>query len=327
MSVRFSVIIPYYKIPKELFTDCLKSLEHQTYKEFETIIVNDGDDNFPIKEVNDFCNKCNIKVVYQKNSGVSVARNKGIDSSCGNYLLFLDADDKLTDDCLEKCSNAVERQEADIYIGKYITNKCDSTCDSTSYASGDIQCSKEDLTSCIISHENQFPNYAIGGPWGKIFRTEFLQINNLRFIEGVKKCQDRLFMLDCVECANNFILLDDFLYVYTVDNPNSVCVRYNNEIDSILKRVLQYTSSFIEEHYPGNDQIKYAYGQMNINFIIVIMKLKYLHKNRNTNLLYRLKEIRLFCKDFNAKYYIKNYSVTSLTNKWKFVFMCLRLLG
>lgn len=324
MSVRFSIIIPYYRIPKELFIECLMSLERQTYKEFEITIVNDGDDNFPAKEIKDFQDRLDIKIIHQKNSGVSVARNKGIDAANGDFLLFLDSDDKLTDDCLSQCNKAIENYSADIYIGKYYTNRCS---DVDNCSSLNIQCSKGDLISCIISHENQFPNYAIGGPWGKIFRTEFLQKNNLRFIEGVKKCQDRLFMLDCVERANNFIFLDDYLYVYTVDNPNSVCVRYNNEIDSILKGVLQHTSSFIEEHYPENIQIKYAYGQMNINFIIVIMKLKYLHKNRNTHFLHRIKEIKSFCKEFNVKYYITHYSITGLTYKWKTVFLFLRLIG
>lgn len=325
MSARFSVIIPYYRIPKELFIDCLRSLEHQTYRDFETIIVNDGDGDFTIKEVNEFFDRLHVNLIYQKNSGVSVARNKGIDASNGDYLLFLDADDQLMDDCLEKCSKAVEGQEADIYIGKYLTNRCNSA--DTSSSKENIYCTKEELIGCIISHENKYPNYAIGGPWGKIFRKDYLEKNNLRFIEGVKKCQDRLFMLECVEHASSFIFLDDYLYVYTVDNPNSVCVRYNDEIDNILKGVLQYANSFIEEHYPQNDQIKYAYGQMNINFIIVIMKLKYLHKNRNTYFLRRLKEIKSFCKDFNVKHYITNYSITGLTYKWKTIFWFLRLLG
>ena len=120
--------------------------------------------------------------------------------------------------------------------------------------------------------------------------------------------------------------MDEYLYVYTVDNPNSVCVSYNDEIDSILKEVLRYTNNFVKGHYPQNNQIKYAFGQMNINFIIVILKLKYLHKNRGINFLCRLKEIKQFSKEFNVKYYIENYSISGLTYKWKFVFLFLRLL-
>ena len=323
MDAYFSVIIPYFKIPKGLFINCLRSLEFQTYRRFETIIVNDGDENFPVEEINGFWDKLNIKLIYQENRGVSVARNRGIEVAEGDYLLFLDADDKLMNDCLEKCNRAVEDSVVDIYIGKYLTNKCNRAV-SRDYSN--IQCDKEELISCIISHENNFPNYAIGGPWGKIFRREYLQKSNIRFIEGIKKCQDRLFMLECVENANKFIFLDEYLYVYTVDNPNRVCVRYNDEIDSILKEVLRYTNNFVKGHYPQNNQIKYAFGQMNINFIIVILKLKYLHKNRGINFLCRLKEIKQFSKEFNVKYYIENYSISGLTYKWKFVFLFLRLL-
>ena len=98
-----SVIIPAYNAEKQI-TNCLKSFENQRYKDFEIIVVNDGSTDKSEEVVNNYKQKSpmNILLVTQINSGVSVARNTGVKHARGNYLCFVDSDDMVTPEYLEK---------------------------------------------------------------------------------------------------------------------------------------------------------------------------------------------------------------------------------
>lgn len=323
MSCLFSIVIPFYKVPFQLLEECLASVASQTYRDFEVIIVNDGDPDFPQNMI-DKRNNLALKYIYQDNSGVSVARNKGIEAANGEYIVFLDADDKLTPDTLEVFQKEIQEGYEDVYIGRYISNI--ETVEAAAEPKPH-EVVKKDLICCIISHENDFPGYAIGGPWGKAFKRDFLKKNHIRFIPGVKKCQDRLFMMECARRTEDISFVNQVIYIYTMDNPASVCVRYNDEIDEILNSVLMYTEKFIKSYYPLDKKIDYAFGQMHINFIIVILKLKYLNRNRKINLIKRVREFKIFCKEFDARYYVSNYKISGMTVKWRMVFCLIKMIG
>ena len=86
-----SVIIPLYNKEKQI-AKTLQTVLNQTYQNFEIVIVNDGSTDRSVDEVKKFLNS-RIRLINQKNGGVSAARNRGIKEAKGEYLAFLDADD------------------------------------------------------------------------------------------------------------------------------------------------------------------------------------------------------------------------------------------
>lgn len=93
-----SVIIPIYNVSQYL-NRCLKSVADQTYKNLEIILVNDGSTDNSMGIIKKWARKdCRIKVINQKNKGLSGARNTGIKFAKGDYLTFIDADDYVTND-------------------------------------------------------------------------------------------------------------------------------------------------------------------------------------------------------------------------------------
>ena len=101
MRVSFSVIIPVYNTEK-FITKCLDSVLKQTYKEYDVIIVNDGSTDSSAEIVECYEKKYDrIQVVTQANKGLGGARNTGIASAKGDYLVFLDSDDYIREDMLE----------------------------------------------------------------------------------------------------------------------------------------------------------------------------------------------------------------------------------
>ena len=104
----FSVIIPLYN-KSHTIERALKSVLNQTYKNFEAIIVDDGSTDNGIEIVNKYTSDARIKILKQKNQGVSIARNEGVKNSLYQYIAFLDADDEWEKDYLEtvlKIANA-----------------------------------------------------------------------------------------------------------------------------------------------------------------------------------------------------------------------------
>lgn len=119
----FSIIIPVYNVEKFLKT-CIESVLNQTYKNYEIILIDDGSTDCSGKICDLYKKKNNkIKVFHNKNQGASLCRNIGIDNSIGKYILFLDSDDYIREDCLEKCKSIIEQKQSEIVMFGY--NKVD----------------------------------------------------------------------------------------------------------------------------------------------------------------------------------------------------------
>ena len=113
---RFSVIIPVYNRPDEV-DELLASLAHQTCRNFEVIIVEDGS-TIPCREAVDrYRDQLDINYIYKENEGRSIARNVGIEASTGNYLVFFDSDCVIPPQYFETVDKALTEHPADCYGG------------------------------------------------------------------------------------------------------------------------------------------------------------------------------------------------------------------
>jgi glycosyltransferase involved in cell wall biosynthesis len=118
MKPIISIIVPIYNVEKYL-DRCITSLRNQTLKNIEIILVDDGSpDNCP-----NLCDKYaqqdyRIKVIHQKNKGLGLARNAGIDIAQGKYIAFVDSDDYVSTKMYEQLYNESLKQDFDIiYCG------------------------------------------------------------------------------------------------------------------------------------------------------------------------------------------------------------------
>lgn len=113
-----SIIIPFYNTPEKAFKRCVNSLINQTNGDFEALIINDGsskDYDHLLKEAADSDKR--IRVIHKANEGSAIARNVGINEANGEYIMFLDSDDALTDFCLEEAARVVETLHPDLVMG------------------------------------------------------------------------------------------------------------------------------------------------------------------------------------------------------------------
>ena len=100
---KFSIIIPVYNVEKYI-KKCLDSIFEQSFKDYEVIVVNDGTKDNSMDIVKEY----NVKIINQKNQGLSEARNSGAKKATGEYLIFIDSDDYIDKDLLKEINKSLK---------------------------------------------------------------------------------------------------------------------------------------------------------------------------------------------------------------------------
>ena len=120
--MKISIIIPIYNGEK-FIKKCLNSILNQTYKNWEVIIVNDGSTDNTELILKEYCEKdSRILSFNKKNSGVSDSRNIGIEKAVGDYITFVDCDDWIEEDTLEKIVAILQEKECDVLRYNHFRN-------------------------------------------------------------------------------------------------------------------------------------------------------------------------------------------------------------
>ena len=122
-----SVIVPVYNIAKYL-PKCIESIINQTYKAIEILLINDGSTDESGKICDEYAKKDDrIKVIHQKNQGISATRNNGIKASTCDYIIFIDSDDYINEDYIKTLYNCIEKTNSDVASVNYNVVKTDET--------------------------------------------------------------------------------------------------------------------------------------------------------------------------------------------------------
>ncbi len=274
-----SVIVPVYKIEEALLRRCLQSLCEQTEKNAEFIIVDDGSPDNCGEIIDEYSATDDRFVpVHTSNQGVSNARNIGIEKARGEYIIFVDGDDYVEADVCEKNARAMNDIGTDVLFFLHLsTNEDNDTVkfDESVQRIDDSLMNK--LTVGVVSQENPIEGVWAGPPWGKVFRKSIINDNNLRFVLGLRKSQDRVFMLDYLLCCKTAAVFNYMGYHYVI-NEDSVCQRYNSDITGIL----EMAASEMEERISKSNKktaFEEAVYSMYMIFFCEIMLLDFFHPN------------------------------------------------
>ncbi len=230
---KISVIIPVYNT-EEYLKECLDSIIEQTLKNLEIIIVNDGSTDNSKEICEEYASKDNrIKIIYQKNQGAAIARNKGIAMAKGEYLYFLDSDDYIAADMLEKMLNKIEQEQADICICKYYDVN----------ANKKISLSEISLRTQLIPKKNTFNVYDVPQnifqicsipTWNKLYKKSFIDKYALKY-QNLSSCNDHFFNDISLVLASSITYLTEPLFFHRLDNKNSITSKRYLYAENVFK--------------------------------------------------------------------------------------------
>lgn len=202
----FSVIIPVFNAQKTIKRTILSVL-NQTYRHYEVIIVNDGSSDLTPQILEEFLSCPQVTIIHQMNAGVSAARNSALQLSCGEYVLFLDADDWVENNFLmvfKQNLGAWPAQTIDLMVGNLNDDRIGKVSQAGFFEQEDIP--------LVLGELEMSDN--IGYLHNKCYRREMVEEMGLRFIEGVSMSEDLLFNLKFFSCVSNFLVMPGSTYHY-----------------------------------------------------------------------------------------------------------------
>jgi glycosyltransferase involved in cell wall biosynthesis len=198
MQPKVSVIVPVYNVEPYL-RRCLDSLVNQTLKDIEIICINDYSPDNSLIILKEYAEKDNrVKIInFEKNQGVSIARNAGIELAKGEYIGICDPDDYVDLNFYDKLYNKAKETEADMVKTGFKEKHIDWTKEYSRYAS--IKQNKY--------HDTFFH-------WCYIYKTDMLKRNQIRYPEDIRLSEDAFFLIKSLFYSKKIVIVHDVFYHY-----------------------------------------------------------------------------------------------------------------
>lgn len=244
MKEVISIIVPIYGVEKYI-RRFLESIENQTYKELEIILV---DDESPDKSgiiCEEFAEKDGrIKVIHKRNMGAAAARNTGLDFATGEYISFLDPDDFIAPNMFEKMANEIKRNNADICICNFETFKEDEEANVIQYNFDEIEVKKLKTDNEMIQYmflEKYVDSILL---WNKLYKRKLW--DNVRIPE-IRAYEDEAITYKVLESACKIVYVNAKLYYYMIRKKGSITSQDFSEkrllrLDILSERIEHYSS-------------------------------------------------------------------------------------
>lgn len=278
-----SVIIPVYNVEKYL-EKCLDTVLSQTYTNIEVILVNDGSSDGSGAIIDSYaCKDERVRVIHlPENKGVSYARNRGIDILKGEYTIFVDADDYVEPDFLEKLYVNLKENQADISI-----------CGVDFVGFGEYTNSRNNNFSCVVSADQAILCMLNLYPFGQEMCNKLFisaQVRKCHFAENIYSGEDLLFIYQVLKHAKCVSYMPEKLYHYV----------YHKESASHQEFSAKQYTGFLVYEFLFEDTSEVLYSQL---YPMLISKIR-------LNILY-----------INIRFSIKVIESNSICNSQKYRYL------
>lgn len=285
-----SVIIPAFNCEKSI-KRTVDSIISSGLTDYEIVIVNDGSTDNTASVCNSLCSQYSlIKYSEQKNSGVSSARNRGINIATGDYLLFFDADDTAEKNVFSECIDIIESEKPDILVfgmsfDYYKNNKLYRSDKLVPEHTGILN-----QTQIKAELESLYNTNALSSSCNKIYKRSLISDNNILFNTNYFLMEDFLFSLECLKVCENLYCLPKALYCYKQSENEKHAFNRLKRIDNLCEYVLPFKKAIneIADDENGNRVFNKFF------FMLLSQKMYYANRKEIKKLAENLKSNILF---------------------------------
>lgn len=246
-----SFIMPVYNTKIQLLEKSIGSVINQSNPNYELLIIDDGSNDTTKRFLKKYEEIEKVRIIYQENSGVSLARNTGVSKANGEWIAFIDSDDWIEENYVE---SILKNDNADIdiilfnYKNEYGTKSVKKYIDINQ---GIIEERIKEYIKYSFIHklyiDDKKEDYAIETIWNKVYKKRLIDENHL-FDNTIKKGEDRIFNLKIFndyECKISY--LDEYLYHYVI-NEESESNAYCKDIISKTEKTLNCMEEYLKAH-------------------------------------------------------------------------------
>ena len=269
-DITISVIMPVYNAQKTL-KKSVSTVLHQTYSDFELILVDDGSTDLS----GEMCDEIQttdkrVRVIHQKNSGVSHARNTGIELSKGQYIMFFDSDDEMDSNLMEDNIKLINEFNPDVLIfnfryafsDHFINNAY--SLDEVFVGDGD-KFFKEELETAVEKE-------LINAPWNKIIRRDLVLKNKLLFDERFSILEDAIFSISVCMKAKKICINSNIYHSYNVWETGSLRTKWSDTRFMAMKELFKLEKKYCNNFEDNKHQL-WFFGTIFGNSIYAYMQL------------------------------------------------------
>lgn len=235
MIPKISIIIPCYNA-ENYIARCLNSVFSQSFKDFEAIVVNDGSTDNSLATLSGFKDD-RLIIINKTNGGVSSARNAALEIAKGEWVTFVDIDDRLKFDALQRMIRVTDSKYDIVFAGFEIFQDCK--------LSNKIPALRGQVMDNICLARELFKpsDYEyLGYPWGKLFRRSIIKDNHIRFDESIIYNEDRLFTFTFLSFARGGFYTTCPVYEYYLHGLNAMSKiegpdfwKFETDLDAFIK--------------------------------------------------------------------------------------------
>lgn len=309
--MKVSVVIAAYNVEKYI-ARCLKSIQEQTYKNIEILVVNDCSMDKTEYICSEICQHDNriVLINKEKNEGLSEARNTGLDKATGEYITFVDGDDYIERDTIENCVRAIDKYKADeIVFGSSFDrqngqNYLMKMTHSLDYYQGNSMNIYLNESLGSLPHEESDRNIGIT-PWGRVYNKHILDSHKLRFISERKYIyEDLTFFLLSTPHINSVVIIDKPFYHYC-ENEGSLTQRTDLTRFYKVKDMYRYIKCTYVDLIFKDKETQLRFERLMLSYIrLSVMQIGKCDKS--------VKLIRNICNDEFTKEIVKSYPIKEL---------------
>lgn len=312
----FSIIIPVYNSEKTL-SKLLNSILEQNFNNYEIIIINDGSVDNTEDIILSYKSKFNhYKYIFKENSGVSSTRNIGLQNVEGKYILFADADDYFENDYFIKLYTYIKNNKPELLCFNYYDVFSNSRkIDGLKLYNNQIEMNVEKAITNYLNYT--YINQFTGAIWNKVYKTDILKKNNVRFSTDLLIGEDLVFNIEYFCCVKKVCLYDEKLYNY-VQSENSIMRSYREKnVEHIINYIPKLIDIFEKYGYKHYETILYQFYISNLFGVII--------NESNSKSYSKGKEnIKLFCDYALNKKLLTNKKIIDMKIKYIIYYLLIR---
>lgn len=294
--MKFSVIIPVYNAEHKL-KRCVESILNQNFSDYEILLIDDGSADNSAEICKAYADRFdNIKFISKPNGGAASARNCGLDYAQGEYILFVDSDDYVSDSYFETVGRNCLCDGLSVYTYSFLNNS---------------EVRKRNISDTLLNETNSLfavskqmiLSRLINSPCAKVFSRLLIEKNNLRFDEKMPVAEDFNFCLAYLFLCKTVSIYDESVYFYDISNTSSLVRSRKKGLIDIYPYVFDTAADSVKKS-SFNDSEKYELLRIvdklhTDSFITCVMEEQ---KDKDLSVGKVLSEIRKMCKKFYAEY-------------------------
>lgn len=306
-----SIIVPVYNVEKYL-RRCIDSIINQTYTKLEILLIDDGSKDQSLNICQEYEKQdARIRVFHKKNEGLGLTRNYGLARVTGEFVTFVDSDDYIVSDALEKLYQKAKETQADVVVA----NSFYKDVPQKVYLPEKLYCGNEIKDILMVHMMGNAPDVLDGlsyTAWGKLYRRSLFCDNGLVFPSERKMIwEDLVFNTDAFPACER-IYVSHFPMYYYCFNEGSLTHTYKpNKLNMVMYLHKYMTGKIKELNLPSDAQ--HRLDNNFIGHIRTCIKLEVYYASINGR-KQAMSDIRDICNNKDVQMLVKEYSKSDFNN-------------